>query len=83
MVTSLPSVKKKLAISLYPNPVNDIATFSAEEITSFELYDLMGKLIMRRNSNTIDMTNLNLGIYFVIGFDKYSNPLYKGKIIKK
>ncbi|HZK07064.1 MAG TPA: T9SS type A sorting domain-containing protein, partial [Bacteroidales bacterium] len=83
MVTSLPSVKKKLAISLYPNPVNDIATFSAEEITFFELYDLMGKLIMRRNSNTIDMTNLHPGVYFVIGFDRYSDPLYKGKIIKK
>ncbi len=68
--------------SIYPNPVTDIASFSSEEITSFEIYDMMGKLIIRRNSNTIDMSNLNPGIYFVIGFDKNLYPLYKGKIIK-
>ncbi|HZK07063.1 MAG TPA: M28 family peptidase [Bacteroidales bacterium] len=82
-ITSITENGLVKTLKAFPNPVKDIATFSAEEITSFELYDLMGKLIMRRNSNTIDMTNLNLGIYFVIGFDKYSNPLYKGKIIKK
>ena len=82
MVTSLPIIKKQSKISLYPNPVKDIAAFSSEEIIFFELYDLTGKLIIRRKSNTIDMTNLNPGIYFVIGFDKYSYPLYKGKVVK-
>lgn len=69
--------------SIYPNPVKDIAAFSSEEITSIEIYDMMGKLILRRNSNKVDMSNLNPGIYFVIGFDKYFYPLYKGKVIKK
>jgi len=68
--------------SIYPNPVTDIASFSSEEITTFELYDLMGKLIIKRNTNTVDMSNLNPGIYFVIGFDKNKHALYKGKIIK-
>jgi len=68
--------------SIYPNPVIDIATFSSEEITSFELYDIMGVLIISRNSNTIDMSNLNPGIYFIVGFDKNNSTLYKGKIIK-
>jgi len=69
--------------SIIPNPVMDMATFSSEEITSFELYDMMGKMIIRQISNSINMTNLEPGIYFVIGFDKNLNPLYKGKIIKK
>ena len=59
-----------------------MATFSLEEINSFELYDLMGALIIRRNSNKVDMTNLNPGIYFVVGFDKDNHALYKGKVIK-
>jgi len=69
--------------SIYPNPVSDIATFSTEEITSFELYDIMGVLIISRKSNKVDMSNLNPGIYFAIGFDKHNFPLYKGKIVKK
>jgi len=69
--------------SIYPNPVTDIATFSSEEITSFELYDMMGALIIRQNDNKVDMSNLKQGIYFVIGSDKYNYPLFKGKIIKE
>jgi len=80
--TSIPSVKNQPEISLYPNPVNDIATFSSAEITSFELYNMRGALIARRNDNTIDMSGMKPGIYFVIGFDKHNKPLYKGKIIK-
>jgi len=68
---------------IYPNPVKGISTFSSEEITSFELYDLMGKLIINGNTNKVDMSNMNSGIYFVIGFDKNKHALYKGKIIKK
>ena len=59
-----------------------MATFSSVEFTSYELFDLMGALIIKRNSNKVDMSNLNSGIYFVIGFDKDKHPLYKGKIIK-
>jgi len=70
-------------VQLFPNPVKDIATFSSEEITSFELYDLMGQLMINRNSNKLDISNLFPGIYFVIGFDKNNYALYKGKIIKK
>jgi len=83
VVTGLPIIEKQPEISLYPNPVKDMATFSSSEITSVEIYDLMGALIARRNSNMVDMSNLPSGIYFVIGFDKHQNPLYMGKIVKK
>lgn len=80
--TSIPSVKKQPEISLYPNPVKDIATFSSEEITSFEIFDMTGALILRRRGNIVDMSGMRPGVYFVIGFDKYYDPLYRGKIIK-
>jgi len=83
VITSVPSLKKEAEISLYPNPLKDFATFSSIEITYFELYDTMGVLIMSRNSNKVEMSNLNPGVYFVIGFDEDHHPLYKGKIIKK
>ena len=60
-----------------------IAIFSSDEITSFELYDLMGELVIRQENNEVDMSGLDPGIYFVIGYDKNLNPLYKGKIVKK
>lgn len=75
--------KNKLLLQIYPNPVKDIATFSSKEITSFEVYDLMGKLIIRENNNKVDMSKLNPGIYFVVGFDKNNTALYKGKVVKK
>ncbi len=80
---SVPSIKKQPAISLYPNPVIDIATFSSEEVTSIEIYDMKGTLIIRRSSNKVDMSGMKSGLYFAIGFDKNLYPLFKGKIIKK
>jgi len=76
-------VEDKVDLEIYPNPVGSIATFSSEEISSVEIYDMMGALIFRHNGNKIDMSNMPSGVYFVIGLDKNSYPLYKGKIIKK
>ena len=70
------------SVNLYPNPVKHIATFSSEEITSIEIYNMTGALMIRRKGNIIDMSGMKPGIYFVIGFDKDSYPLYKEKIIK-
>ena len=66
----------------YPNPVVDIATFSSDEITSIEIYDMMGALIIRRSGNKVDMSDLKPGVYFIIGFDKHNEALYKGRVIK-
>ena len=79
---SIPSIKKQPDISLYPNPVKDIATFSSEEITSIEIYNMMGALIVRRIDYKVDMTGMKSGMYFVIGLDKHSEPLYKGRVVK-
>ena len=83
LLDGLGGLEEKFDFEVYPNPVKTIATINSEEITSVEIYDLMGSLILRRNSNKVNMSNLSPGIYFVVGFDKNSYTLYKGKIIKK
>ena len=67
-VTSEIEYHEPVLVQVYPNPVKDIATFSTEKITSFEIYDMKGTLIIKRTDNKIDMSNLKPGIYFVIGF---------------
>jgi len=79
---SIPSLKEQPEISLYPNPVKDIATFSSKEISAIEIYDMTGALIVRRIDHRVDMSGMNTGIYFVIGFDKKNKPLYKGRLVK-
>jgi len=56
-------------ISVYPNPSNGIFTIqSEEEITSVEIYNLLGEeiyLSSKANKNVIDLSNQSKGIYFV------------------
>ena len=59
-------------ISIYPNPVNDRLYIEAEtEVEDVIVYDIYGRVQNLRNSetqklrNSIDVTNLNSGIYFL------------------
>jgi hypothetical protein len=83
IITGYSEVEQKLEMVVYPNPVKDVLSFSSTEISSIEIYNMMGAIIIRRNANKVDMSNLPQGIYFVVGFDKNNSALYKGKIIKQ
>lgn len=54
-------------ISIYPNPTsNSITISSATNIISLELYNLLGKRVMvAKNRNKLDLSNLNLGVYLI------------------
>jgi fibronectin type 3 domain-containing protein len=59
-------------VEIYPNPVNDILYIEAEtEIEEVVVYDVYGRVQNLRNSetqklrNSIDVSNLNSGVYFV------------------
>jgi hypothetical protein len=82
LISSIPSLSEKPEITLYPNPVQNITSFSSVEIVSIEIYDMMGKLLIRRNGNQVDMSGMKPGLYFVIGFDRRMSPMYSGKLIK-
>ncbi|MBR0323045.1 MAG: T9SS type A sorting domain-containing protein [Bacteroidales bacterium] len=59
-------------ISIYPNPVNDrLYIETSTQTQSIEIYDIYGRVQNLRNSetqklrNSIDVSDLNSGIYFV------------------
>ena len=58
-------------ISIYPNPTNNILNFNLEElieISDISIIDVAGKIISPKynlNQKTIDVSNLQSGVYFV------------------
>ena len=59
-----------VGFSVYPNPCNDKLTISSTESLNytFEITDVTSKVILsqqRINSNTIDVSSLEKGIYFL------------------
>lgn len=59
------------SITLYPNPaISSINIASQEEISTLQIYDVTGKLVINLNDNlgnknSLDITTLSPGIYFI------------------
>lgn len=71
--------KNKIQINVYPNPSTEIITVNAaEKISSIEIYNVSGAMILQQNSLeansvSIDVSNLTEGIYMVkVGFKDFS-----------
>ncbi|MXN92203.1 T9SS type A sorting domain-containing protein [Flavobacterium sp. Sd200] len=70
-------------ISVYPNPVNNIATISAngQQIKNVSVINALGQTVLQTKSDKVDMTNLQKGIYVVqVEFD--NNQIATKKIVK-
>lgn len=53
-------------VVVYPNPADDfIVVKSNEKITLIEVVDVKGISVLQTSSNTIDLTNIDKGVYFV------------------
>jgi len=56
-------------LSIYPNPCYETAIIESVEETEAQLFDLQGKLLqkflLRQGRNTISLSNLTKGIYFL------------------
>jgi myo-inositol-hexaphosphate 3-phosphohydrolase len=60
-------------LSIYPNPASHkVNIISNHKIDSIEVYDILGKRVKSlKNTNEIDVTDLNSGLYlFKIWIDK-------------
>jgi len=64
-----------LTFSVYPNPVTDILNIkSGINIIQLEIYNQLGQLILfESDTNSIDISNLNQGVYFVKVTDEIGN----------
>lgn len=65
-------IEDQIIFSVYPNPAHDYITIMLEDqgnTTSYELYDILGNVIIEKkrmnNVATIDISNIANGIYFI------------------
>ncbi|NMH27481.1 T9SS type A sorting domain-containing protein [Flavobacterium silvaticum] len=70
------------SVSIYPNPTSSVLHVNSQHLLkSVELFSIDGKKISKSPGNSIDVSNLNSGLYRV-GIDNGSGIIYK-KFIKK
>ena len=69
------------SFNLYPNPTTSIVTADGIKGT-FELFNILGKLMQTSKTNTIDLTQLARGIYLLKATDEQGR-VYSQKIIKE
>ena len=76
---------EKENISVYPNPSNSIFNIENDNITKIEVYDLVGKLILKQENefgvSSFDLNQYPTGIYFakILNKNNQSNTI---KLIK-
>ena len=59
-------VVKKNTLTLFPNPVKDILNIaSTQEIISSEIYDNLGKLVLKSSQKSIKVEDLPIGTYYI------------------
>lgn len=71
---------------IYPNPTFDILNIELENSTNLkiEIYDLLGKkAVSFLNQKTMDISNLQNGIYLMKILDQDNNKFFTKRIIKK
>ena len=52
--------------SLYPNPTNNLLNVKSQELLDIKIYDGLGHLVLKNDSsNSIDVSKLSSGLYFV------------------
>ncbi|MEP5338204.1 MAG: T9SS type A sorting domain-containing protein [Algibacter sp.] len=54
---------------IYPNPVKDIFTITNSQSADIIVYNILGKVVlnkkMENNNDSVDISNLNTGVYYV------------------
>ena len=71
---------KTNAIHIYPNPTTGLLTIKGVEGIA-SIYDIYGRLMLTTNTNTLDISQAAMGIYFVRVLDEQGN-VYSQKVVK-
>ncbi|MCW1147106.1 LamG-like jellyroll fold domain-containing protein, partial [Flavobacterium lacisediminis] len=65
------------SITIYPNPSTGIFNIVSQQNVSVEIYDLLGKLVYNQSlangTNSIDISNINTGVYLLKVTDANGN----------
>ncbi len=81
---SVPSINIQSKIILYPNPTTGVLTIQSNTIlVQIEIYNLLGQLVeSNTNQNTIDISSVSQGIYFIKIMDENGN-IGSQKVVKE
>ena len=75
----------KMEVVFYPNPVSDVLFLRSEAgITKIEIFDMQGKWINSlplNGANSIDVQNMNKGLYIFKGYDALGKLISYQKIL--
>ena len=81
-ISNVGIVDYKNNILIYPNPANDVINITGDIISTVKMYNNIGQLILtQHNTNTINVTALQNGIYLLTIETTTGNMIQK-KIIK-
>ena len=67
-------------IIIFPNPAKDSFAFKSSDVVKFKLFNILGELVMAENispNQTIDISQLNAGLYFVSCYETENYNLVK------
>ena len=71
------------SIQVWPNPTNDIVHIEADLINKVTLYNLLGQVVLQAEKvETIDLSKLEKGVYFLIASNKNGTKAVT-KVIKE
>ena len=65
-ILDVEDVVEDFIVRLYPNPTNHHLNIDTDNLDSYTIYDISGKLIGRGVDKRIDVYNLEEGVYFLV-----------------
>ena len=70
-------------VSIYPNPTTSLLKIDSNKNLTFELYDLMGKQILKTKNYTINLTHLPISVYLLKVNNEDLNISKSFRVLKK
>ena len=71
------------SLDLFPNPTNSILQLNSDINHQMVVYDLIGRKLMEKTGNSIDISSLPNSTYIVKVTDLASDETFSKKIIKE
>jgi len=68
-------------LKLYPNPTNGLVYIDAQDLQSYEVYNLLGQRLMSGNSEVINLQDVSNGTY-IVKVRTQSDEVMTSKVIK-
>ncbi len=80
----VPGVNTNSHISIYPNPASDMITIEGTNPSQVQLVNIYGQTVLTaKNTNTLSLTTLPDGVYYMTVFDENGSIAAKQSVVKR